>query len=119
VLQGLGAAAVVAGAGITVRLATDDDQPAAEGEPEAPATLAAALVAVGRRYLDEYPGEADQGRLLDQLPALEGEVPEQPGRALSVLAPQVEADAERGEVVDLDGWVLTRTEGRAAALYAL
>lgn len=78
-----------------------------------------ALVAVGTRYLEDVPGEADQAILLDQLPALEGTVPDRPGPALGVLAPQVVADHRAGDLVVLDGWVLSRTEARAAALYAV
>ncbi len=86
---------------------------------EAPSSLAAALVAVGTRYLEVTPDEADQQVLLDALPALNGEVPERPGAGLRVLAPQAAADHESGDTVDLDGWVLSRTECRAAALYVL
>ncbi len=46
-------------------------------------------------------------------------MPERPGLMLRVLAPQVVADHESGAIVELDGWVLSRTEARAAALYAL
>ncbi len=78
-----------------------------------------ALVAVGTRYLEDAPEEADQAFLLEQLPALEGTVPERPGPMLGVLAPQVVADHTSGDLVELDGWVLSRTEARAAALYAV
>lgn len=78
-----------------------------------------ALVAVGTRYLEEVPDEADQAVLLEQLPALEGTVPERPGPMLGVLEPQVVADHTTGDLVELDGWVLSVTEARAAALYAL
>jgi hypothetical protein len=113
VLKGLGAGGVVAVAGgyVGFRLAEDDDP--------TPPTVAEELAAVGARYLDEYPDEADRTTLLEGLPALDGEVPEHPGRTLAVLAPQVEADYGADETVSLDGWVLSRTECRAAALYAL
>jgi hypothetical protein len=101
----------------------DSGSPSSTTDPRptpAPASsLGDALVAVGGRYLEDHPDEADQATLLAALPALEGEVPERPGRALGVLAEQVAADHEAGETVSLDGWELSRTECRAAALYAL
>ena len=46
-------------------------------------------------------------------------MPERPGPVLGVLAPQAEADHVAGDLVALDGWILSVTESRAAALYAL
>jgi hypothetical protein len=125
VLKGLGAGGLVVAAGglVSWRLLDDegDDTPTEPtlATPEPEATLHDALVAVGSAYLEQVPDEADVDTLLAALPALEGEVPDDPGHALQVLAPEVVADVEAGEVVALDGWVLTRTECRAAALYAL
>ena len=125
VLKGLGAGAVVAGGGLVAwRLVDDDEDSAATTTtdplpPEPASSLRDALVAVGGRYLEEHPDEADREVLLDALPALDDQVPERPGQALRVLAPQVEADAVAGDLVALDGWVLSVTECRAAALYAL
>jgi hypothetical protein len=126
VLKGLGAGGLVVAAGGVVgwRLLDDqegDDTPSEPtlATPEPQATLGDALVAVGSAYLEQVPDEADVDTLLAALPALGGEVPDDPGHALQVLAPAVVADVEAGEVVALDGWVLTRTECRAAALYAV
>ena len=57
--------------------------------------------------------------LLAALPALDGAVPERPEQGLRVLAPQASEDHVTGEVIELDGWVLSLTETRASALYAL
>jgi hypothetical protein len=124
VLKGLAAGGVaVVGGGLVARQVLDDDEPAPPATttppPEPRSTMGDALVAVGTRYLDEVPEEADQAFLLEQLPALEGTVPERPGPRLGVLAPQAVADHAAGELVGLDGWVLSVTEARAAALYAL
>ena len=125
VLKGLGAAAVVVGGGVVGwRLLDDDDAPAAPApneppSPEPPSSLAEALAAVGGRYLEVAPDEADEQVLLAALPALDGTVPERPGQDLRVLAPQASEDHATGEVIVLDGWVLSLTESRAAALYAL
>jgi hypothetical protein len=122
----MGAGGVVVAGGLIGWRVLDDD---GSGEatttsttappPEPTSSLADALVAVGGRYLEERPDEADQAALLAALPALDGEVPEHPGQALRVLADQAAADHGSGDTVDLDGWVLSRTECRAAALYAL
>ena len=126
VLKGLGAGGVVVVGGLAVVRLVDDegDESAATTTtapppPEPASSLDDALVAVGGRYLEEFPEEADQDQLLDALAPLEGRVPERPGQALQVLGPQAVADHEAGEVVLLDGWLLSRTECRAAALYAL
>ena len=125
VLKGLGAAAVVVGGGVVGwRLLDDDDAPAAPATTEPPppeptSSLAEALAAVGGRYLEVAPDEADEQVLLAALPALDGTVPERPGQDLRVLAPQASEDHTTGEVIELDGWVLSLTESRAAALYAL
>ena len=87
--------------------------------PDPASSLGDALVAVGTRYLEVVPEEADRQVLLDALPPLAGTVPEQPGQGLAVLAEQAAGDHASGDVSDLDGWVLSRTECRAAALYAL
>ncbi len=57
--------------------------------------------------------------LLAALPALGGSVPTDPATQLAALREQVAADYEADEVVELDGWLIARTEGRAAALYVL
>lgn len=122
VLKWLGGAAAVGAGGLVTYRAFDEG----DGAPTPPTTTRPpsasphdALVAVGSRYLEEHPDERDQEVLLAALPALGGEVPEHPLEGLGVLADQAAADHASGEVVELDGWVLSRTECRAAALYAL
>ncbi len=126
VLKGLGAGGVLVGGGLVGwRLLDGDDEgtdaptTTAVPPPDPTSSLSAALVAVGGRYLEEFPEEADRDRLLAALTPLDGRVPERPGQALQVLEAQAEADHEAGEVVTVDGWLLSRTECRAAALYAL
>ena len=124
VLKGLGATVVVVGGGVVGWQLLDDDAPAAPTTTEPPppeptSSVAEALAAVGGRYLEVVPDEADEQVLLAALPALNGTVPEQPGQGLRVLAPQASEDHVTGEVIELDGWVLSLTESRASALYAL
>jgi hypothetical protein len=87
--------------------------------PTPASSLGDALVVLGSRYLAQFPDESDRATLLEALPALGGRVPERPAQALRALADQAVADHEAGDVVTVDGWVLSRTECRAAALYAL
>ena len=124
VLKGLGAAAVVVGGGVVGWQLLDDDAPAAPTTTEPPppeptSSLAEALAAVGGRYLEVAPEEADEQVLLAALPALDGTVPDRPGQDLQVLAPQASEDHVTGAVIELDGWILSLTETRASALYAL
>lgn len=123
-LKGIGAGAVLVVGGVAGWQLLGDDgagptTTTAPPPPEPASSLGDALVAVGSRYLAAHPDEADRATLLAALPQLQGQVPERPGQALRVLADQAEADHEAGEVVALDGWVLSRTECRAAALYTL
>lgn len=131
VLRGMGAGGVVIVGGLVGWRILEEGEPAAPPTsstvpPPPPArmadalvAMADALVAVGTRYLETYPDEADQEVLLDSLPALQGEVPTRPGLELQGLAEQAAADHVAGAVVELDGWILSRTECRAAALYAV
>ena len=114
-----GGALVAAGVGVA-RVAGDDgdsDSGTASEPTDVPADVA--LTALGERYLREVPAERDEAVLLAALPALGGSVPTDPATQLAALREQVAADYEADEVVELDGWLITRTEGRAAALYAL
>lgn len=61
---------------------------------------------VGRAYLARFPQDADPVRLRCAL-------------AGPPLAERVRRDFERGDVVQLDGWVLSRSEARRCALEAL
>ncbi len=112
-----GSALVAAGIGVA-RVAGDSDDGGTASEPtDVPAD--AALAALGQRYLREVPDERDEAVLLAALPALGGSVPSDPAAQLAALREQIAADYAADEMVELDGWLITRTEGRAAALYAL
>ncbi|MDZ7676291.1 MAG: hypothetical protein U5K30_14635 [Acidimicrobiales bacterium] len=82
------------------RLACDDVTGAFEATP--------GLVAIGTRYRELHPDDdpADAGA---DLPA---------GDLADALRAQVRADFDAGRTVDVDGWVLARTEARVAALLA-
>jgi hypothetical protein len=80
------------------------------------APVPGAIAVLGRRYLDAYPEDADHEVLrralgLDQAGS-EDAVFERIGSA-------IRRDLGTGEVVDVDGWQLTRTECRLYAVVAL
>ena len=70
---------------------------------------------IGHAYLRQTPTEAHVGTLSAVLP--EGWSPANP--SWSELLDQVAADYASGAVVVIDGWRLSRTEARAAALSVL
>jgi hypothetical protein len=73
-------------------------------------------IAIGRRYLSRYPGEAVPQRLAEDLRRAGAGDPAATRRALRA---RVREDFERGETVLLDGWVLARSECQACAALAL
>jgi hypothetical protein len=77
----------------------------------------AALERIGRRYLGTVPAERDVAILRSQLGVFA--TPADVLAKVAALEQAVRSDFERGEVVALDGWILSRTELRAAALFAL
>lgn len=66
------------------------------------------ILALGRRYLRLEPGEASADRLAV---LIEDALRRDPGAVVS--------EFRNGDVVILDGWVLSRTEARQCALSAL
>lgn len=92
-------------------------------ESRTDAALAAALPhgdsarAIGQRYLAAFPAEADAARLRSSL-----FTDVAPGDAATMrrhLKSRVQRDFTDGETVELDGWILARSECRACALLSL
>ena len=77
----------------------------------------------GRAYLGDFPAEADRETLLMRLEAAllaEGsEVPADAEAVFTRLDRRVRTEYARGEVVVVDGWLLSRTEARLYALSVL
>ena len=69
------------------------------------------LVVIGTRYRELHPDD-DWNAVGEDLPRQDG------ARALDALTDRVRTDFETGDVVDVDGWVLARSEARAAAVLA-
>lgn len=114
VIGGLAAGGLTAGLiGSLVTACSDTSEttgsPATEAE--------AAIVRIGRRYRAEHPEDDDREVLLDRL----GVGAEDAGSStfLPSLDAQIADDYGAGRTVRLDGWVLSVTEGRAAALVSL
>ena len=71
---------------------------------------------VGAAYLRMHPEERNGDALVA---ALLGDAAGVPADATPIVAERIRSDFERGRVVDLHGWRLSRTECRLAALAAL
>jgi hypothetical protein len=77
---------------------------------------------IGRVYLAKCPEEAGASALtpliLSSLSLEEGDVAGLEFQALSAkVAMRVRSDFEQGDIVDIDGWILSRTETRLCALW--
>ena len=80
-----------------------------------------AIRALGERYLEAYPGEGDRRRLIELVLDDLGVGEELgTGRAFRLrIAELVRADFLAGRTLRLEGWIISRTEGRLAALVAV
>jgi hypothetical protein len=117
VIGGLVASGLTAGM-VGSLLSACTDGSASDGSTTSGATEAErAVIRIGRRYRADHPDEDDRDVLLDQL----GVAVEAAGslRFLSSLDAQVAQDYASGRTVQVDGWVLSSTESRAAALVSL
>ena len=122
-----GGAAVLVGGGIALKArddggdsTTDTTSPPPDPLPDDAARLEG-IAAVGARYRELVPEEATEEALLAAIPMAE-ELPDTPNALEDELGErrdQIRADFESGEVVDVDGWQLSRTEARLAALISL
>lgn len=86
--------------------------------PELPPALAAHqdLCRIGRLYLRELPAETGVSTLARTLLPVDTRHEEQ---LTATIRRRVEQDFMQGDTVQIDGWVLARTEARQAALYTL
>lgn len=114
VLAAGGGTAVVVGLGLKLGLDRGDPQTTGGAGPSPDAAADAAAEAVGRRYLEETPAESTEAELQAALPGELADV--QPGEETARLAAAVQADFDQGRTVELDGWLLSVTECRVAAL---
>ena len=87
---------------------------AATGDAKAPLD---GVVVLGNAYLRSHPDEADKKFLIAHLPGIDATAAVRP--QMPALALAITRDFEAGRVVSLQGWQLSRTEGRAAAAVAL
>ncbi len=120
VIGGLAASGLTAGViGSLLTACTDASSSGTEDHAPDPAPTAAeaALIRIGRRYRQERPEEDDRTVLRRRL-GIETAAAASPGLLRSLDA-QVAADYGAGRTIQLDGWVLSVTEGRAAALVSL
>ncbi len=76
------------------------------------AGLDPAIADLGRRYMSEYPEEADLATLLDLLPR-------PTHNPIDAARSTISTDFRNGDTVTVAGWVLAASEARAAAVVAL
>ena len=105
----LGGAAVVVAGGVVVREVTDDGGGSGAGADQD------TVARIGRRYLELVPSEASKAKLRAQLPAVSGSDLE----SLGALKQASAEDFAAARWVAIDGWLLSLTEARAAALLSL
>jgi hypothetical protein len=89
-----------------------DTLPAAVGDAPVFADVDPGVIAVGTRYVQTHPDDADLTALLDSFPEVDGD-------PLDAAATLSREEFRRGDTVVVDGWVLARSEARAAAVIAL
>ncbi len=80
--------------------------------PVAPDEVPPGVIAIGIAYLSLRPDEADLETLLGLLPSPDGDV-------VASARTRVADDFTAARTVDVDGWVLAESEGRAAAVLSL
>lgn len=92
----------------------DNDEAAQEGAASqvAAGDVPEGVIVVGEGYLRAVPEEADLATLLAALPAPDGDV-------AAAARRRIAADFTNGDTVAVDGWLLSRSEARAAAALAL
>lgn len=106
----------VAALGVGALVRSRDDDPTGDDPAAPPVDAADALVALGAAVLAAHP------TLLADPVAIDGidpaEVQADPVAALVAARDRIEADYADGTVLDVQGWVLSRTECAIAALAA-
>lgn len=75
-----------------------------------------AIYRIGKRYQEQYPGEATKEKLVELLSIAmskdKNDIPES-------ITSRIKEDYKTGKIVILDGWILSVTEGRQCALSSL
>jgi hypothetical protein len=117
VLLGLGGAATAAFVAVAAGVTLGDRDDTADDGGER--TSDASVARVGEAYRAAYPDEDDRALLERELPDLDGARGAELEDRLRLLDERVRQDFADGDVVLVDGWLLARTEARAAALVSI
>jgi hypothetical protein len=116
VLLGLGGAATAALVAVAAGVALTDDDPSADQPGD---VTRDAVIRIGAAYRAAYPADDDREMLRREVGDLGGLSGADLADRLATLDERVRADFAAGNVVLVDGWLLARTEARAAALVSL
>ena len=73
------------------------------------------IEALGLKYLELFPEENGEQRLARNIISSQGESDD----FQTVISNKIQEDFETGAIVQIDGWLLSRTEARQCALFAL
>jgi hypothetical protein len=126
VLAGAGVlgAAAVAGLVVVPRLTDDDsaspeDTGADSGPPPTPGSPTEAIALVGAAYLAGASDENDEAQLRSLLPTLTAVSADELVDQFGTLQDPVQTDFAEDRTASVDGWILSLTEARAAALVHL
>src|SRR5262245_48858470 len=127
VLAGAGVlgAAAVAGFVVVPRLTDDDDASpedagADSGPPPTPGSPTEAIALVGAAYLADAPSdEKDEAHLRSLLPTLTATSADGLVDQFGTLQDPAQTDLAEDRTASVDGWILSVTEARAAALVHL
>lgn len=103
--------------GSLVAACSDDTGSGGSDGPSGTSEAEEAITRIGRRYRQDHPEEDDHEVLLELLGVGVGDVAS--SDFLPSLDEQATEDYAADRTVQLDGWVLSVTEGRAAALVSL
>ena len=84
---------------------------------------ASTISEIGATYMKKVPTESSETDLVNRLLTdIDGsELPTETDSAMlqKILIQKVKADFENGETIEINGWILSRTEARQCALYNL
>lgn len=74
------------------------------------------LLAIGQEYRTQFPREGSEYQLVK---ALFKDLPQEKGQQIAYMDHLRQQDFASGEVVQVEGWVLSRTEARQCALISI
>lgn len=116
IVSGLGVSAIAIPTWYYNSLVPDYDQLLTEPELLAHIWDDTTIIEVGKAYMKQFPNEKSERKLVLSLSI--DTVAEQT-TSTEMLRQQIASDFNNGNLVTIDGWILSRTEARQCALFSL